>query len=143
MPSAADRQRAYLVCRPIFAGHNAQLRKTKKIRELIDKHRSSLGPLVTDLGPTSTVEVVKDLLERGIFQSEVKAKLEFPNLFLSSSARDAQRTASENDAARSAAEALEEVASLDEPPYDPEREYIREEVVEEEEAEVPAIDDGR
>jgi DNA polymerase kappa len=40
----------------------------------------------------------------------VKAKIEFPEQFHSSPTRDAERAPSENDAARSAAEALEEVA---------------------------------
>ncbi|KAH8696296.1 hypothetical protein BGW36DRAFT_397879 [Talaromyces proteolyticus] len=94
--SAADKRRVYLACRPIFAGNNALLRKAKKIREL------------------KVVDIIKILLEKQIFQSDVKAKIEFPELFHSSPARDVQRAASENDAARSAAEALEEVASREE-----------------------------
>jgi hypothetical protein len=33
--SDADQRRVYLACRPIFAGNNALLRKTKKIRDLV------------------------------------------------------------------------------------------------------------
>jgi len=110
----ADNQRVYLTCRPIFAGNNAQLRKLKKIRELVDEHKSSISHLIKDFGAEKVVDILKSLLERGIFQSQVKAKIEFPELFQSSPARDVQRAASENDAARSAAEALEEIASLEE-----------------------------
>lgn len=44
----------------------------------------------------------------------MKAKIEFPELFQSSPARDVQRATSENDAARSEAAALEEIVSLEE-----------------------------
>ncbi|KAF3400327.1 hypothetical protein DPV78_006084 [Talaromyces pinophilus] len=109
--SAVDRRRIYLACRPIFVGNNALLRKPKKIRELLLMHLKSFPPLVQDFSIETVADIVKVLLERRIFQSDVKAKLEFPELFHSSPARDAQRATSKNDAARSVAEALEEVAS--------------------------------
>ena len=49
-----------------------------------------------------------------VYQSELKAKIVFPELFVSSPARDLQRAESENDAARSAAEALDELESSEE-----------------------------
>jgi len=112
--SQADKRRVYLTCRAIFAGNNAQLRRQKKIRDLVDEHKASLGPLIRDLGDNKVIDILKFLLEQGIFQSQVKAKIGFPELFQSSPARDVQRAASENDAARSTAEALEEIASLEE-----------------------------
>ncbi|KAL1983232.1 hypothetical protein VTN96DRAFT_330 [Rasamsonia emersonii] len=111
---SADKRRVYLACRAIFAGNNAQLRKQKKIREVVLKHQASLRPLIRDFTLDKVVDILKTLLEKQIFQSEVKAKIEFPELFVSSPARDVQRAASENDAARSAAELLEEIASLEE-----------------------------
>jgi len=109
----ADKRRVYLACRAIFAGNDAQLRKQKKIRELVGRHRSLLGPLLSDFGADKVHEILRVLLEGQIFQSELKAKVEFPELFVSSPVRDEQRAASENDAARSAAEALEEIESLE------------------------------
>jgi hypothetical protein len=109
--SAADERRVYLACRPIFAGNNAQLRRHKKIRELVKEHEESLYQLVQDFTTGKVVDIIKTLLERDIFQSDVKANIEFPELYLSSPARDVQREASENDAARSAAEARDEIAS--------------------------------
>jgi hypothetical protein len=117
--SAADKRRVYLACRAIFTGNNAQLRKQKKIRELVDKRKSSLGPLIKDFGATKVVDILRILLEGRIFESELKAKIEFPELFHSSIERDVQRAASENEAARSAAEALEEIASLEERENEP------------------------
>lgn len=109
--SAEDRRRVYLACRPIFAGSNALLRKPKKIRELLSMHLKSIQLLVQNFSIKTVTDIVKILLERRIFQSDVKAKIEFSELFHSSPARDAQRATSENDAARSVAEALDEVVS--------------------------------
>jgi hypothetical protein len=82
--SAAEQRQVYLACRAIFAGDNAQIQKKKKIRELVDMHTSSLRPLIYDFRVDKVVEIVKALLERKIFQSDVKAEIEFPDLFISS-----------------------------------------------------------
>lgn len=111
--SCPDKQRVYLACRAIFAGSYAQLRKPKKIRELVHAHKSSFPSLIRDYGVEKVLDILKSLLEQGIFQSQVKAKIEFPELFLSSPTRDVQRATSQKDAARSEAEALEEIASLE------------------------------
>ncbi|KAK3619915.1 hypothetical protein LTR22_025801 [Elasticomyces elasticus] len=93
--SASERRRVYLACRAIFAGNNAQLRKQKKIKEVIKKKQAYLAPLIRDIGFENVVEVSRILLEDGVFESDLKAK----------------RTESEHNAARSAAEALEEMMS--------------------------------
>ncbi|KAI0879796.1 uncharacterized protein GGS22DRAFT_182809 [Annulohypoxylon maeteangense] len=109
----ADKRRVYLACRAIFAGDKAQLRRPKKVREEIVKRPWALGSLTHDLGIEKVVEILRDLLERRVFESELKAKVEFPELFHSSLDQEVQREASEIDAARSAAEALEEIASAE------------------------------
>lgn len=115
MPSpAADNRRVYLACRAIFAGNNALLRKQKKILEVLRQHANvSLKPLIKDFGEEKVLEILKSLLEAQIFQSELKAKIEFPELFVTSLVRDVQRAASEIDATRSADEALDEILSMD------------------------------
>ncbi|XXH02984.1 hypothetical protein Hte_009374 [Hypoxylon texense] len=112
----ADRRRIYLACRAIFAGDKANLRKPKKVREEIEKRPSVLGPLNRDLSIEKVVEILRDLLERRVFESELKAKIEFPELFFSSPTQDATREKSEIDAlnqAEAAAEAIEEIASVE------------------------------
>lgn len=111
--SPADKRRVYLACRAIFAGNNALLRKSKKIRELVVSHNAALAPIIRDFKVEKVLEILKILLEGQVFQSDVKAKIEFPELFRSSPTRDVQRTTSENDAARSVAEVLEEIASVE------------------------------
>jgi hypothetical protein len=53
-------------------------------------------------------------LDRQVFKSELKAKIEFPELFQTSAARDIQRSESENDAVGSVEEILEEAMSASE-----------------------------
>ncbi|KAH8684278.1 hypothetical protein BGZ60DRAFT_397194 [Tricladium varicosporioides] len=112
--SPADGRRVFLAYRTVFTGPHAQIRKSKKVREVIEQHRASFEPLITDFGFDKVADIVKTLLDQHVFQSELKAKIAFPELFQTSPARDVQRNASENDAARSVAEALEELASASE-----------------------------
>ncbi|PVH91099.1 hypothetical protein DM02DRAFT_706881 [Periconia macrospinosa] len=110
--STAER-RVYLACRAIFTRQTALVRKQKKIRELVEQRKTSLKPLVAELGVEGLVDVLKVLLDDRIFESELRAKEEFPELFPSSPVRDIQRAESENHAVQSVAEALEEIESLD------------------------------
>jgi hypothetical protein len=105
--ATAERRRVFLAYRALFAGERAMLRKSKKVREVVEKHKSSFQPLIREFGNDKIIGILKELLAGRIFQSELRAKVEFPELFRSSPARDVQRTTSENDAARSEAEALE------------------------------------
>jgi hypothetical protein len=110
----AERRRVFLAYRTIFNGTNAHIRKTKKVREVVQSHSKSFEPLIRDLDFDKVVDVVKSLLDQSIFESELQAKIAFPELFRSSPARDVQRSASEVDAARSEAEALEVLSSASE-----------------------------
>ena len=92
----------------------------------MERHRPSLRPLIKDFGDNKVIDIARILLEGRIFESELRAKIEFPELFLSSPARDVQRAASENDAQRSTAEALEEIASLEGGDDEPDEEEGRE-----------------
>lgn len=111
--SARHRRRIYLTCRPIFSGVNAQVRKQRKIKELVNKSKKSLQPLLRDIGEAKVIEILKSLLEKRIFESELRAKVEFPDLFRPSPFRNSQRQASEVDAARSTAAALDDIISQD------------------------------
>ena len=76
----------------------------------MQSHSKSFEPLIRGVDFEKVVDVVKSvLLDRSIFESELQAA--FPELFRSSPARDVQRRASEVDAARSEAEALEVLSS--------------------------------
>jgi hypothetical protein len=111
--SSADKRRVYLAYRTVFAGPNAQLRKHKKVREVIQARQSSFGPLINDFGLEKIIEIVIILLNGRIFQSELKAKIEFPELFRTTPSRDIPRAETENYAVRSEAGALKNLLSAD------------------------------
>jgi hypothetical protein len=48
--SSADKRRVYLAYRTVFAGPNAQLRKHKKVREVIQARQNAFRPLINDFG---------------------------------------------------------------------------------------------
>jgi hypothetical protein len=112
--SSAEGRRVFLAYRTVFTGPHAHIRKSKKVREVIEQHRGSFKPLIRDFGFDKVADIVKTLLDQRVFESELKAKIAFPELFQTSPARDVQRNTSENDAARSVAEALEELTSASE-----------------------------
>lgn len=112
--SSTEKRRVFLACRPIFTtGENAQVRKQKSVRKIVDKHRKSLRALLADLGVDRVVEILRGLLEKRIFESEVQARAQFPELYSSSPAQNVRRAESENDAARSIAELLDEIESVE------------------------------
>lgn len=102
-------QRVFLTYRAIFEGTLSQVRQTKAISKVVSQNRKSATTLLKSLGEKEVIPVLKSLLERKVFESEVEAKLAFPNLFTTSLAQDVQHNASEADAARSEAEALEDI----------------------------------
>jgi hypothetical protein len=85
------------------------LRRQKKIKECVDRNRASLQQLLNDIGEQQVLDNLQSLLERRIFESEVRAKTEFPDLFRPSPFRDIQHQAFEDDAARSTEEALDSI----------------------------------
>ncbi len=108
-----DEHRIFLAYRAIFEGNSAQIRQPKVIMKVVVHHRASTQTLLKSLGEKHIVDTLKSLLERKVFQSELEAKLAFPDLFTTSFAQDVQHNASEADAAKSEAEALEDVALLE------------------------------
>ena len=64
-------------------------------------------------GRNIVIDIIASLAEKGIFQSELKAKLAFPELYQVSAARSLQHDASEQEAARSEAKAFENALQLD------------------------------
>ena len=108
-----NEQRIFLAYRAIFEGNNAQIRQPKAIMKVVVHHRASTQTLLKSLGEKHIVDTLKSLLDRKVFQSELEPKMAFPDLFTTSLAQDVQHNASEADAAKSEAEALEDVAFLE------------------------------
>ena len=112
-PTSIDHEQermVFLVARTVFAGGNAQIRQKKAIRSLIDRHGGAFRQITQNLGKDRVVGIIAKLLEAKTLESELKAKLAFPELYQVSAVRNLQHEASEQDAARSEEEALEELS---------------------------------
>ncbi|KAJ0333172.1 hypothetical protein COL922a_010910 [Colletotrichum nupharicola] len=109
-----ERQRVYRTCRAIFSGDAALFRKPKKIKETLLHNRAPLKHVFQEFGEVKLADIVKQLLESRLFESDLRAKVEFPELFRTSPQQDAQREASEADAAKSIADCLGEIARFEE-----------------------------
>ena len=96
-------------CRNALAGQNALIRRSKKIKEILDKHKGSIKPLLQSHKIDKIAECAQFLLQNGIFESGLKAKIFFPELFETSSSRGVQRAESVSEAGRAEAEAFAEI----------------------------------
>ncbi|KAH6880116.1 hypothetical protein B0T10DRAFT_532044 [Thelonectria olida] len=109
----ATRRRVYLAAKTIFSGADAQVRRRKIIVKMVHSCSGKLDPLLREFGEPMLVDILRKLLEDRIFELTLRAKAEFPELF-AASLRDAEREASEAEAASSTQGALDELQSGDE-----------------------------
>jgi len=107
-----DERLVYLALKDIFRGGDAQLRRLKKVRELIQKHqnRASVRDLIQAHNIDNVCNVAKVLLDHQVFESTLKAKIRFPEVFEVSPAQSAEREASEAEAAKTEADAIRDAA---------------------------------
>ncbi|KAJ6101903.1 hypothetical protein N7486_004330 [Penicillium sp. IBT 16267x] len=90
----------YLACQHIFRGSNSQVRKLKTVKGLIEQNKIALADILREYNIERTSNVAKKLLENRVFDSTLKAKIPFPELFDVSPTQSAEREASEAEAAR-------------------------------------------
>lgn len=60
--SSTDKRRIYLAFRTVFAGPNAQLRKPKEVREVIEVRQHVFRALIKDFGLEKVIEIAVILL---------------------------------------------------------------------------------
>lgn len=117
-----DERVIYLALKNVFKGQNAEVRNPKPIRKLIQKHQNQLDvqPLIREHNLDTLCNLTQNLLAQGIFSSALKAKLRFPELFNPSPTHSAEKEASEAEAAKIEADAIEQFvqssSSVVEPP---------------------------
>lgn len=107
--SAAEKRQIFLACKAIFTGPNASLRKLKTIQKRITQHQAALNTSIPNFEVNRVTNIVKALLKEQVFQSDIKAKTEFPDLFTPSPSKKVKCNVFEAEAARSAADILEEI----------------------------------
>lgn len=104
-----DGRLVYLHCSSIFSGENAQIRRLKKVSQLLEKHKASIKILTKEFSLPAIAAIAKELLEKRIFESLTRAKLRYPELFQPSETQEAERAASEAEVVRIEAEAAQDI----------------------------------
>ncbi|KFZ19882.1 hypothetical protein V502_03443 [Pseudogymnoascus sp. VKM F-4520 (FW-2644)] len=81
--SNLDKEMVYLAYRDVFKGKLAKLRKRKKVRNVVEKHKDHLHhrQLADTMDSEKTCRILGDLLAARLFESEPAAKATFPTLF--------------------------------------------------------------
>jgi hypothetical protein len=103
-----DERVVYLALKEFFKGADAQIRRPKKVREIVQKAQDNLDvrDLIQQHNIDNVCNVTKSLLEQQIFESTLKAKIRFPEVFEISPAQSAERSVSEAEATRLEADAI-------------------------------------
>lgn len=106
-----DERSIYLAFKNVFKGQDAHVRTTKKIRKLIQAHQTEADvcDLITEYNIDNVCNAVKSLLEQRIFESTLKAKIKFPEVFDISPSQSADRAASEAEAARAEVHLIQDI----------------------------------
>jgi hypothetical protein len=105
-----DERVVYLALKNVFKGIHAEIRQPKAIHKLVTKHKkhTEVVDLVREYDMDTVCNVARTLLTEQIFESTLKAKLRFPEVFDVSPAQSAEREASEAEAARNEANAIKD-----------------------------------
>lgn len=103
-----DERVVYLALKDIFKGQNAQVRKSKTVSKLIRQHKTqeSVANLLQEYNFDNICSLSSNLLGAEIFDTTLKAKLRFPELFDPSPTQSAEKEASEAEAAQYEADAI-------------------------------------
>ena len=109
--NSPDEKLVYLALKGVFKGQDAQIRREKKVRKLIQRHQnqSDIRSLIQKHSLDSLCHVARMLLEEQVFESTLKAKIRFPDIFKVSPIQTAERTISESKAAKIEAAAIQGV----------------------------------
>ena len=104
-----DARVVYLALKNVFTAQMAEVRQPKVISKAIKNHEAQ-DP-VADLLREHSFDMIctsaRDLLQGGVFASTLKAKIRFPELFDLSPVQSAEKDASEAEAAKHEAEAVQ------------------------------------
>ncbi|KAI1742121.1 hypothetical protein F4680DRAFT_40887 [Xylaria scruposa] len=107
-----DERVVYLALKNVFKGKNAEVRRLTAVRRLITQNQKDpdVSNLINEYNIDIICQIARSLLTEGIFESTLKAKIQFPEVFDVSPAQSAERAASEAEAAINEANAIKGVA---------------------------------
>ncbi|KAI1755342.1 hypothetical protein F4782DRAFT_488194 [Xylaria castorea] len=103
-----DERVVYLALKNVFKGKNAEVRRLAAVRKLITQNQkdSDVSGLINGHNIDIVCQMARSLLTEEVFESTLKAKIRFPEVFDVSPAQSAEREASEAEAAINEANAI-------------------------------------
>lgn len=105
-----DERVVYLALKNVFKGDKTWVRQPKTIRKLIkDQENGEVADLINSHDLDTICKTARTLLTEQVFESTLKAKIRFPEVFDVSPAQSAEREASEAEAAKNEANAIRDV----------------------------------
>jgi len=110
MVTSENQKKVYIAYRAFFKGEDARIRERMAIPDIVAQHLQSGQIVVEGLSLMQVADILRELLQRNIFESEVEARLAFPDLFATTLA---QQSFLEGDAAKSEGKELNKIALLD------------------------------
>jgi hypothetical protein len=107
-----DERSVYLALKGVFKGKDALVRQEKKVRALIQKQKdqADIKHLIQEYTIVRLSQTAKALLKDRIFESTLKAKERFPEVFEVSADQTAERAISELATAKNEDAAIQSVA---------------------------------
>jgi hypothetical protein len=107
-----DERLVYLALKGVFQGQDVHVRQEKKVRKLIEKQQNhtDIKQLVQTYSLDSLCQTAKVLLKDQVFESTLKAKIRFPEVFEVSPDQTAERAISEYEASKHEDAAIQSVA---------------------------------
>jgi hypothetical protein len=112
-----DERLVYLALKGVLNGENAQLRRAKKVKKIIQKHQYQVDirRLINEHPVDSICHVAIGLLKDQVFESTLTAKVRFPEVFEVSPSQTAERAISESEAAKHEDAAIQSVIQSQQP----------------------------
>jgi hypothetical protein len=106
-----DERLVYLALKGVLQSQDVHIRQEKKIRTIIQRQQNHAGiqHLIQEYGIDGLCQTAKALFRDQIFESTLKAKVRFPEVFEVSPGQTAERTMSEQEAARHEDAAIQNV----------------------------------
>jgi hypothetical protein len=110
--SIPDERLVYLALKGVLQGQDVHIRRGKTVRKIIQKQQNhdDIKYLIREYSIDSLCQTAKALLRDQIFESTLKAKIRFPEVFEVSPNQTAERAMSEDEAAKSEDAAIQSVA---------------------------------
>jgi hypothetical protein len=78
--SSADGWRLFLAYHTVFTDPHGHIRKSKKVREVIEQHRGFFQPLIRDFGFDKVADIVKTHLDQRVVKRHKSKMLLWPIL---------------------------------------------------------------